>query len=390
MALNNLVRHLRSRSTPCDICVIFMSPHCSLDSTHQDHTLTHSNSSKPLANFPLESKNKFLKIQGEPNNEKKASRKQLKFDEESSSNVQTRLKDILGRVPWNYHSGSFAPYANGVGGLSQEKLQAIMNQLTTNIRVNGRRVSPLQAQIVHQSSNGDLNPSMPELNDMQNDMMSQLQDSMQPNMQPNMQDDMQSSKPNGMQNDDTGESEIKPIQIPWNSKGGNNAQSTSPSTFERLMFGGLSQIAGGGEGQNKGYSDFGGGVSNVPGLSFGGTHTSGVINLMESENGLKPMTGMNGMRSMNGMMTGMHGMTTNGMGGRMWGGRSFFSRRGETVANKTNELSISKNADNITRANKTHEHGSASEIHQVQKSHHETKPSVIRLIPSDRLTREKE
>ena len=372
------------------ISVIFISPHCSLDSTHHDQTQTHGNSSKPLGNVPLESKNKFLKIQEEPNNEKKASRKQLKFDEESSSNVQTRLKDILGRVPWNYHSGSFAPYANGVGGLSQEKLQAIMNQLTTNIRVNGRRVSPLQAQIVHQSSNGDLNPSMPELNDMQNDMMSQLQDSMQPNMQPNMQDDMQSSKPNGMQNDDTGESEIKPIQIPWNSKGGNNAQSTSPSTFERLMFGGLSQIAGGGEGQNKGYSDFGGGVSNVPGLSFGGTHTSGVINLMESENGLKPMTGMNGMRSMNGMMTGMHGMTTNGMGGRMWGGRSFFSRRGETVANKTNELSISKNADNVTRANKTHEHGSASEIHQVQKSPHETKPSVIRLIPSDRLTRKKE
>lgn len=367
-----------------------MSPHCSLDSAHHDQTQTHGNSSKPLGNFPLESETKFLKIQEEPNNEKKASRKQLKFDEESSSNIQTRLKDILGRVPWNYHSGSFAPYANGVGGLSQEKLQAIMNQLTTNIRVNGRRVSPLQAQIVHQSSNGDLNPSMPELNDMQNDMMSQLQDSMQPSMQGNMQDDMQSSKPNGMQNDDTGETEIKPIQIPWNSKGGNNAQSTSPSTFERLMFGGLSQIAGGGEGQNKGYSDFGGGVSNVPGLSFGGTHTSGVINLMESENGLKPMTGMNGMRSMNGMMTGMHGMTTNGMGDRMWGGRSFFSRRGETVTNKTNELSIRKNADKVTRANKTHEHGSASDIHQVQKSHHETKPSVIRLIPSDKLTREKE
>lgn len=366
-----------------------MSPHCSLDSAHHDQTQTHGNSSKPLGNFPLESETKFLKIQEEPNNEKKASRKQLKFDEESSSNIQTRLKDILGRVPWNYHSGSFAPYANGVGGLSQEKLQAIMNQLTTNIRVNGRRVSPLQAQIVHQSSNGDLNPSMPELNDMQNDMMSQLQDSMQPSMQGNMQDDMQSSKPNGMQNDDTGETEIKPIQIPWNSKGGNNAQSTSPSTFERLMFGGLSQIAGGGEGQNKGYSDLGGGVSNVPGLSFGGTHTSGVINLMESENGLKPMTGMNGMRSMNGMMTGMHGMTTNGMGDRMWGGRSFFSRRGETVTNKTNELSIRKNADKVTRANKTHEHGSASDIHQVQKSHHETKPSVIRLIPSDKLTRER-
>ena len=82
-------------------------------------------------------------------------------------------------------------------------------------------------------------------------------------------------------------------------------------------------------------------------------------------------------------------MATNGMGGRMWGGRSLFSRRGETVANKTNELSISKNADNVTRANKTHEHGSASVIHQVQKSHHETKPSVIRLIPSDKL-REKE
>ena len=367
------------------LCHFHVSP-CSLDSTQHDQTQTHGNNSKPLGNFPLESKSKFLKIQGEPNNEKKASRKQLKFDEESSSNIQTRLKDILGRVPWNYHSGSFAPYANGVGGLSQEKLQAIMNQLTTNIRVNGRRVSPLQAQIVHQSSNGDLNPSMPELNDMQNDMVSQLQDS----MQPNMPDDMQSSKPMGMQNDDTGESVIKPIQIPWNSKGGNNAQSTSPSTFERLMFGGLSQIAGGGEGQNKGYSDFGGGVSNVPGLSFGGTHTSGVINLMESENGLKPMTGMNGMPSMNGMMTGMHGMTTNGMDGRMWGGRSLFSRRGETVANKTNELSISKNADKVTHANKTHEHGSASDIHQVQKSHHEIKPSLIRLIPSDKLTREKE
>ena len=372
------------------MCVIFISPHCLLDSTHHDQTQTHRNNSKPLGSFPLESKNKFLKIQGEPINEKKASRKELKFDEESSSSIQTRLKDILGRVPWNYHSGSLAPYANGVGGLSQERLQAIMNQLTTNIRVNGRRVSPLQAQIVHQSSNGELNPSMSDLNDMQNDMMSTIQDSMQTNVQDNMQDDMQGSKPNGVQNDDTGESEIKPIQIPWNSKGSNNAQSASPSTFESLMFGGLSQIAGGGDGQNKGFSDFGGGVSNVPGLSFGGRHTSGVINLMESENGLKPMNGMNGMGSMNGMTTGMHGMTTNGMGGTMWGGRSLFSRRGETVANKTNEQSKSKNADNVTRANKTHGHGSASDIHQVQKSHHETKPSVIRLIPSDKLTREKE
>ena len=93
-----------------------MSPHCSLDSAHHDQTQTRGNSSKPLGNFPLESETKFLKIQEEPNNEKKASRKQLKFDEESSSNIQTRLKDILGRVPWNYHSGSFAPYANGVGG----------------------------------------------------------------------------------------------------------------------------------------------------------------------------------------------------------------------------------------------------------------------------------
>ena len=284
-------------------------------------------------------KHRILRIKGGPIKEKTASRKHLAFQEASSSMIKTRLKDQLGRIPWSNYPG-LASYANGVGGLSQQRLQAIMNQLTSDIRVNGRRVTPLQTEVVQQSSNGDINPTS-SLNDMQSDIVNNLQDSMQPNMQENMQDDVQHNMQNGMQGD-TGESEIKPIQIPIN-KGGNNGQSMHPNTFEQLMFGSLSQIVGDRKGQNKGYSDFGGGMSNIPGLSFGGQHSAGVINLMESENGLKPMTGNNGMRGMNGLFTGMQGTRMmNGMGmmngmERMQSslmGAGSFSRRGETTSQK--------------------------------------------------------
>lgn len=292
-------------------------------------------------------KHRILRIKGEPIKEKTPSRKHLAFQEASSSMIKTRLKDQLGRIPWSNYP-ALASNANGVGGLSQQRLQAIMNQLTSDIRVNGRRVTPLQTEIVQQSSNGDINPTSP-LNDMQSDMVNNLQDSMQPNMQQNMQDDVQHNTPNGMQ-DDTGESEIKPIQIPMN-KGGNNEQLMHPNTYEQLMFGSLSQIVGDRKGQNNGYSNFGGGMSNVPGLSFGGQHSPGVINLMESENGLKPMTGMNGMRGMNGMFTGMQGTRMmNGMGmmngmertGSSLMGAGSFSRRGETTSQKKKERSSHK------------------------------------------------
>ena len=370
---------------------------------------SHRNSSKTPGNFATNSKQTFLKIKEEPLNEKTASRKHLAFQEASSSIIKTKLKDMLGRVPWNNNAETIASYADGVGGLSQERLQAIMNQLTNDIRVNGRRVTPLQAQIVQQSSNGAINPTSTDLNDMQNDMMSNLQDAMQPNMQDNMQDDVQSNRPNGMQDDVEGESEVKPIQIPMNQKGGNNVQSMSPSSFERLMFGSLSEIVGGGGGRGGGGGGGGGGgMSNVPGLSFGGRHTPGVINLMESQNGLKPMKSMNGMSAMNGMFTGMHGMTMNGMGmmngmnrmhqmermgGRMWGGGSFFSRRGETSTHKKNGQSKGKvplqkadKVDSISapHVHKTNEHDSTNYIHlNKHATKHEAKPSILRLIPDD-------
>jgi len=72
---------------------------------------------------------------------------------------------------------------------------SIMNQLTNDIRVNGRRITPLQTQIVQQSSNGIINPTLP---------MSDMQDEMQPDMQNNIQDDMENNKPNDMQNDMVG------------------------------------------------------------------------------------------------------------------------------------------------------------------------------------------
>lgn len=355
---------------------------------------------KSRGKVATESKHRFVKIKEEPLEEKAPSRKHLAFQEASSSMIKSKLEDRLGRVPWSNYPGAVASYADGVGSLSQQRLQAIMNQLTNDIRVNGRRVTPLQAQIVQQSSNGEINPTSP-LNDMQNDMLSNMQDAMQPNMQDQMHDDMQSNKPNGMQND-MDESQVKPIQIPMNHNGGNNAQLMSPNTFERLMFGGLSQIVGGegggGGGQHKGFSDFGGGMSNVPGLSFGGRHNSGVINLMESENGLKPMTGMNEMRGTNGMFVGgMHGMM-NGMGrmrGRMWGGGSFFSRRGETTHTKkwgSKHKVLRKKTDKtapLSVSRLSHRIGRVKNLHVLHETLHGNKPNIIRLIPSGTPSDEK-
>lgn len=343
-------------------------------------------------------KHKIFGMKGEPLDEKTPSRKQLAYNEASSSLIKTKLDDSLGRIPWSNNHQDVASYVDGAGGLSQQKLLSIMNQLTNDIRVNGRRITPLQTQIVQQSSNGIINPTSP---------MNDMQDEMQPDMQNNMQDDMESNKQNDMQNDMAG-NEIKPIEIPMNQKGSNGAQASRPGMFERLMFGGLSQIMGrgggvGGEGgrENKGYSDFGGGMTNVPGLSFGGHNNNGVINLMESENGLKPMSGMNGMGGMNGM-NGMHGMMNgmgmmmNGMGrmrGRMWGGGSFFSRRGETISHKQKGRTKHKSFDQKAKttssisskqANKTHQTIADVRIH-IDPSHG-IKQDIIPSIPSDSVS----
>lgn len=303
-----------------------------------------------------------FRIKKEPVKERNPYRKHLAYREASSAMIKTKLKDQLGRIPWSNYP-SVASNARGNGGLSQQRLLSIMNQLTNDIRVNGRRVTPLQAQIVQQASNGDISPSS-SLNDMQSDIVNNVEDS----MQTNMQDDTQNNQPNGMQ-DDTDQSEIKPIQMPMN-KGRSGEQSMQSNALERLMFGGLSQIVGGTGEHTKGNSDFGGGMSNVPGLSFGGGSDSGVINLMESENGLKPMTGMNRMQGMS-MMNGM-GMvnTMGGMGGKMLGGGPFFSRRAETVSQKQNERSKQK-------GDKSHRVNHAKKVHLTQSA----KASIIRLLP---------
>ncbi|XP_068716565.1 uncharacterized protein [Montipora foliosa] len=315
-----------------------------------------------------------LRIKKEPMKEKMASRKNLGFREASSSIVLAKLKDRLGRIPWS-NSPADASYAGETAGLSQQRLLGIINQLTNDIRVNGRRVTPLQAQIVQQASNGDISPT-PSLNDMQNDIVSNVQQA----MHGNMQDDMQGNKPNDAMENDAQDSVIKPIHIPLN-KAGSSEQAMQPSTFERLMFGGLSQITGVGGG-NKGYSEFGGGVTNIPGLSFGGRHNSGVINLMESENGLKPMTGMGGM---NGMFTGTNGIHmmggTGGMSQKMLGGGSYFTkRRGSVSQKKKKNASI----DTTSASDKTKSH----KVQLVTETHRTrvTKPSIIRLIPAERLT----
>ena len=335
--------------------------------------------------------------------EKTPSRKQLAYNEASSSLIKNKLDDSLGRIPWSNKHQDVASYADGAGGLSQQKLMSIMNQLTNDIRVNGRRITPLQTQIVQQSSNGIINPTLP---------MNDMQDEMQPDMQNNMQDDMEGNKPNDMQNDMAG-NEIKPIEIPLNqnSKGSDGAQATRPGMFERLMFGGLSQIMGGGGGgggegggggrENKGYSDFGGGMTNIPGLSFGGPNNNGVINLMESENGLKPMNGMGGMNGM-GSMNGMHGMMNgmgmmmNGMGrmrGRMSGGGSFFSRRGETVSHKQKARTKHKSFDQKANTTSSISNKQANKIHpaipdvriHIDPSHG-IKQDIIPSIPNDSVS----
>ena len=320
-------------------------------------------------------KHRILGIKEEPLHEKTPSRKQLAYNEASSSLIKNKLDDSLGRIPWSNNNQDVASYVDGAGGLSQQKLMSIMNQLTNDIRVNGRRITPLQTQIVQQSSNGIINPTS---------TMNDLQDEMQPDMQNNMQDDMDSNKPNDMQNDMAG-NEIKPIEIPMNqnSKVSNGGQATRPGMFERLMFGGLSQIMGGGGGggggggddgdgggrENKGYSDFGGGMTNVPGLSFGGPNNNGVINLMESENGLKPMRGMNGMHGM--MMNGMGGMR-----GRMWGGGSFFSRRGETISHKQKARTKQKPLDQKAKT------ASSISNKQPNKTHQAVPDARIHIDPS--------
>lgn len=325
---------------------------------------THKGQGRQSNSKATESKHEHqtFRIKKEPVKERNPYRKHLAYQEASSAMIKTKLKDQLGRIPWSNYP-SVASYGGGNGGLSQQRLLSIMNQLTNDIRVNGRRVTPLQAQIVQQASNGNINPSS-SLNDMQSDIVNNVEDS----MQTNMQDDMQNNQPNGMQ-DDTNESEIKPIQMPMN-KGRSGEQSMQSNTLERLMFGGLSQIVGGTGEHTKGNSDFGGGMSNVPGLSFGGGSDSGVINLMESENGLKPMTGMNRMQGMS-MMNGM-GMvnTMGGMGGKMLGGGPFFSRRAETVSQKQNERSKQK-------GDKSHRVNHAKKVHLTQSA----KASIIRLLP---------
>ena len=183
-------------------------------------------------------KHTIFRMKEEPLDEKTPSRKQLAYNEASSSLIKNKLDDSLGRIPWSNHQ-DVASYVDGAGGLSQQKLMSIMNQLTNDIRVNGRRITPLQTQIVQQTPNGIINPTSP---------MNGMQDEMQPDMQNNMQDDLENNKPNDdMQNDMAG-NEIKPIEIPLNQKGSDGAQATRPGMFERLMFGGLSQIMGGGGG----------------------------------------------------------------------------------------------------------------------------------------------
>lgn len=288
-------------------------------------------------------KHRISRIKEEPLSEKTPSRKHFAYDELSSSVIKTKLDDSLGRIPWSNNHQNLASYVDGgAGGLSQQKLLAIMNKLTNDIRVNGRKITPLQTQIVQQSPDGEINPSS---------SMNGMQDAMQPDMQNSMQDDMQSNKQNDMQ-DDMGGNEIKPINIPMNQKGNEGSDGgpmMRPGMFEKLMFGGLSQVMGGGRGNE---------MTNVPGLSFGGPNGNGVINLMESENGLKPMTGMNGMGGMNrmhGMMNGM-GMMMNGMGGMrgtMWGRGSSFSRRGETISHKNKTRVVAPTSRK--QANKTYQ-----------------------------------
>ena len=332
-------------------------------------------------------KHRMFRIKEKPLEEKTPSRKHLAYNEASSSMIKTKLFDSLGRIPWSNNHQNVASYVDGTGGLSQQKLLAIMNQLTNDIRVNGRKITPLQTQIVQQSSNGEINPTS-TMNDMQDDM--------QPDMQNSMQDDMQSNKQNDMQ-DDMGGNEIKPIDLPMNQKGSNGGQMMRPGMFERLMFGGLSQIMGGGRG-NKGYSDPGGGMTNIPGLSFDGPNNNGVINLMESENGLKPMTGMNGMGGMNGMhgmMNGM-GMMMNGMGrmkGRMWGGGSSFSRRGETIPYKKKVRSKHKLFGHEGKATASIPDKQENRIYKPVpniKTHiganQKTKQAILPLIPNDRVS----
>lgn len=335
--------------------------------------------SAPKANVMVESKHRTFRLKKEPLKDKMPFRKNIAFREASSSMIMERLKDELGRIPWSNHP-PVASYTGGIGGLSQQRLLSIVNQLTNDIRVNGRRVTPLQAQIVQQSSNGEINPTQP-LNDMQNDIVTNIQQT----LHGNMQDDMQSSKPSDMMQDDAQDNVIRPIHVPMNN-GGNSEQEMQPSSFERLMFGGLSQVAGTG-GQNKGYSEFGGGMSNIPGISIGGRHNSGVINLMESENGLKPMTGMGNMNGMFNGMRGIHMMGGTGrMGGKMWGGNSYFTKRRGTVSPKRNdpskEKTISKDSTSVLEKNKGREVNHAKKIHHFQ----DTKPSVLRLVPSERLT----
>ena len=319
----------------------------------------------------------------QPLDEKTAYRKQLRYQELNSAMIKTKLDDSLGRIPWSNNHENVASYVDGTGGLSQQKLLAIMNQLTNDIRVNGRRITPLQTQIVQQTNDGDINPTS---------TVSNMQDEMQPDMKTNMQDDMQSDT------NDMGNNEIKPIQIPINQKGGDGAHANGPGMFERLMFGGLSQTVGGGKGSN-GYSDFGGGMTDVPGLSYGGSNSNGVINLMESEHGLKPMRGMNGMGSMNGMngmMTGMHGMM-NGMGMMTHGmgkmrGDTYFSRRGETTS--TRKKPRSKHREFLRKAVKAVSLSKADERKNLQRVPTITirpkvnilknKQYIIPLIPNDK------
>lgn len=320
-----------------------------------------------------------IRLKKQPLKDKMPLRTNIAFREASSSMIMDKLKDELGRIPWSNHPAA-ASYTGGTGGLSQQRLLSIVNQLTNDIRVNGRRISPMQAQIVQQSSNGEINPT-PSLNDMQNDIVTNIQQT----MHGNGQDDLQSSKPSNLMQDDAQDNVIRPIHVPMNNAG-NSGQAMQPSSFERLMFGGLSQVAGTGE-QNKGYSEFGGGMSNIPGLSIGEQHNSGVINLMESENGLKPMTGMGNMNGVSNGMKGIHMMGGTGrMGGKMWGGDTYFNKRRGAVSPKTNdppkEKTVTKYSTSVLEKNKGRKVNHAKKIHRVQ----DTKPSVIRLVPSERLT----
>lgn len=356
---------------------------------------THHAKSVPINHNPKgkvsnEAKHRLFRITKQPLDEKTPYRKQLRYQEASSAMIKTKLDDSLGRIPWSNNHKNIASYVDGTGGLSQQKLLAIMSQLTNDIRVNGRRITPLQTQIVQQTTNGEINPTSP---------MSNMQDEMQPDMQNSMQDDMQSN------NNDMGDNEIKPIQIPMNQKGGNGAHTNGPGMFERLMFGGLSQTMGGGGKGNNGYSEFGGEMTNVPGLSYGGSNSNGVINLMESEHGLKPMRGMNGMGRMNGMMTGNHGMMNgmhgmngmmNGMGMMMHGmgrmrGSTFFSRRGETTSVKKKARSkpkaflqkVEKAASFSDTEGRKNPHRVPTVRIRVGPNSHKSKQDIIPFIPSD-------